>query len=443
MSSFGLPALAIHAPEQDDLLSKVGKISQLRSLLHAQQMQPLQTQLEQQKVQGGQIALKEQQDAAKDRQIYGQAFLESQGNSKKALDLATSRGASPEFLAQAKQAAMKADVEAADLVQKQGANALQQADLMKGAHDAVDNADPRSKPIIYQQQLAGLQQAGLDTSRMPPQYPGDQAFKFIGAAVVGHKQLVEDHLKNQQAAEAAQLQQQHAIDTQQKQLTLAGTSPTGVTAEQQAQLGAQQRGQNIQMRGQNMTDARDREKIQQVKTDKGTWSIQEDATGKPLMFNNKTGEVQAAPAGIAKAGTYQKQLGGAEESVQYAKEYLAGQNFTGPGDEALMEKFFDVAKPSSGFRMTQPQMDMLNHARDAYQGLLAKGKHLLSPNAPYFDDTQRAHIVNTMNDIITAKKKVRGGDTGGAPVTATGPNGHKIMLKGNQWVDAQTGAPIQ
>ena len=38
-------------------------------------------------------------------------------------------------------------------------------------------------------------------------------------------------------------------------------------------------------------------------------------------------------------------------------------------NEALIEKFFDMSKPSSGFRMTQPQIDMALHARSLLQGL--------------------------------------------------------------------------
>jgi hypothetical protein len=33
--------------------------------------------------------------------------------------------------------------------------------------------------------------------------------------------------------------------------------------------------------------------------------------------------------------------------------------------------------------------------------------------------------------------------TSGDGATATGPNGHKIVVKGGRWVDAQSGAPVQ
>lgn len=140
----------------------------------------------------------------------------------------------------------------------------------------------------------------------------------------------------------------------------------------------------------------------------GTWALDEDAQGKPIMFNSKTAETKAAPQNINKPGTYEKRFGPARDAVQYASDYMEGKNFTGPGDEALMEKFFEVAKPSTGFRMSQPQQNMLMETRDAYQGIVARGKHLLSPNAPYFDDTQRANIVKTMNDIVAAKEHAGG-----------------------------------
>lgn len=37
----------------------------------------------------------------------------------------------------------------------------------------------------------------------------------------------------------------------------------------------------------------------------------------------------------------------------------------------------------------------------------------------------------------------RGGRGGGAAAVAVGPNGHRIVVKGGRWVDAQTGAPVQ
>ena len=49
--------------------------------------------------------------------------------------------------------------------------------------------------------------------------------------------------------------------------------------------------------------------------------------------------------------------------MNYANDYLTNGRFTGSGDEALQEKFFELAKPSVGFRMTQPQIDLLQNSR--------------------------------------------------------------------------------
>jgi len=100
-----------------------------------------------------------------------------------------------------------------------------------------------------------------------------------------------------------------------------------------------------------------------------------------------------------------------EAALQYANDYMSTKQFTGPGDEALMEKFFELAKPSSGFRMTQAQIEMLQHARDLMGSLEAKAKHLFSPDSPWFSDTQRKQIVTTMNNLAKSREEVKPGST--------------------------------
>lgn len=145
----------------------------------------------------------------------------------------------------------------------------------------------------------------------------------------------------------------------------------------------------------------------------GTWSMQEGTDGKPVLFNSKTGATRAAPANIQPKGTAAK-IQPAHDALSYAEEYLKGGSFTGPSDEALMEKFFELAKPSTGFRMSQPQQNMLMQTRDLVQGATAKMKHAFTPDAPYFDDQQRKNIVQTMRDLAKAK----GISSGGAAASA-------------------------
>lgn len=114
-------------------------------------------------------------------------------------------------------------------------------------------------------------------------------------------------------------------------------------------------------------------------------------------------------------------------ATQYANDYLSGKQWTGPGDEALMEKFFEMAKPSSGFRMTQAQIEMLQRSRDLMGSITAKAKHAFTPEAPWFSDTQRQQIVKTMNDLAKSRETVKPGGAKGGPsagqVSVTDPQG--------------------
>jgi hypothetical protein len=181
-------------------MGQVARLLQLKSLLQnqqfQQQQQPLQIQQEQQ-------TLQEQQLALQSRKAIQKAYVEAQGDPDQTVKLAAQYGALPKDVLDMKSAFIKQQTEAADLVSKQGANAKVQADLVQGAHDAVDKAKPEERPQVYASQIAALQQQGVDVSKMPPQYPGDEQFKFIGAIVKGHGQQVEEALKAQQQQEAA------------------------------------------------------------------------------------------------------------------------------------------------------------------------------------------------------------------------------------------------
>lgn len=91
----------------------------------------------------------------------------------------------------------------------------------------------------------------------------------------------------------------------------------------------------------------------------------------------------------------------ASQSLAYAKDYLASGNYTGPGDEALLEKYFDLAKPSSGFRMTQQQIELLQQSR-SWMGS-AEGEAYHAEHGTWFSDEQRQQIVDTMTTLGQAK----------------------------------------
>jgi hypothetical protein len=147
------------------------------------------------------------------------------------------------------------------------------------------------------------------------------------------------------------------------------------------------------------------EKPPTVNVNQGAWAIEEDADGKPVEYNSKTGETRpVAPGGVQKAGTKAKGDAAkqpAKDAMNYAETYLQAPAHTGSGDEALQEKFFELAKPTTGFRMTQPQMDMLQNSRSWMGSLAAHIRH--ATTGTWFDDTQRKQIVDTMRDLAKAK----------------------------------------
>jgi hypothetical protein len=155
----------------------------------------------------------------------------------------------------------------------------------------------------------------------------------------------------------------------------------------------------------------------------GTWALDEDKNGKPILFNSKTGETKDAPD-VQKAGTAAKAQAAIDKvnepvdaAMNYANDYLTRGTYTGSGDEALQEKFFELAKPSVGFRMTQPQIDLLQNSRSWINSAAAHLRH--ATTGTWFSDTQRKEIVQTMKDLGAAKKK-SGGASQLAPSSKSG-----------------------
>lgn len=103
-------------------------------------------------------------------------------------------------------------------------------------------------------------------------------------------------------------------------------------------------------------------------------------------------------------------LADAKTSADYANNYIQSGKFTGPGDEALLEKYFDLAKPSTGFRMTQQQIELLQSSR-SWMGS-AEGEAYHAKTGTWFSAEQRQQIADTMNTLYQAKA----GPGGGGPI---------------------------
>lgn len=173
----------------------------------------------------------------------------------------------------------------------------------------------------------------------------------------------------------------------------------------------------------------------------GTLELREDAQGNPIYFNNKTGEITPATGDIFAPGSLQKRqdaqeklLGSARDSYNFARDYVAAKNHTASGDEAMMEKFFDLAKPSTGFRMTQPQQNMLLQGQSLWNQARASITHKLTPDAPYFSPQQRQQIMETMDNLAASKGLIiRDGTAALPPLTrgrgapAAAPTGTTVI----------------
>ena len=181
------------------------------------------------------------------------------------------------------------------------------------------------------------------------------------------------------------------------------TKPDKTPSENEQAIGDYLKGKNLADTPANRDKARDvlktRDRTPRQPTDREEW--QQDHPGEPIE-NYWTAKAGAGANAKAEAG---EEAGKAAQ--QYADDYMKSKKFTGAGDEALMEKYFELAKPSSGFRMTQPQIEMLRQSQDLMNSIVAKGKHLFTPEAPYFSETQREQIVDTMKNLESSRQEVK------------------------------------
>lgn len=207
MSSIPSAAAQLRPPEQQP-----GPMEQYGNLLRLQAMkgqianQPLQAEALQNQVHSGQLGIQlgqlqvqELQRQQASEQAIMDAYKQANGNLSQTLDIAAKSGnALPGDLIKLRQANLTMQSNALDLLNKQGAKAIQDADMYSGATDAVNKAPEADKPAVYQQQLQNLAAAGVDTSQVPPQYPGDQAFAQLHLGVQSHKAALAQALQTAQ-----------------------------------------------------------------------------------------------------------------------------------------------------------------------------------------------------------------------------------------------------
>lgn len=119
----------------------------------------------------------------------------------------------------------------------------------------------------------------------------------------------------------------------------------------------------------------------------GTWALEEDPTGKPVLFNSKTGDTKAAPEGMQKSGTGAKQnalglktyapaMDSAERLNVMAKNYEDATNPQHPDQQAMLSLLTNhlgmTAGLQKGMRINQAMITEAQKSQPWLQGLGAK-----------------------------------------------------------------------
>ena len=162
--------------------------------------------------------------------------------------------------------------------------------------------------------------------------------------------------------------------------------------------------------------------------EKNLWSVPQ-SDGSHKVVSLKAGDtIPDGAVSLSGQSTENSKAGAADAptvaALKFANDYLQSGAFTGPSDEALQDQFFQMAKPSTGFRMNQAQINQLHQMASWMDSWRGRAYHAI--NGTWFAPEQRRQIVQTMNDLATSK----GIDTGASGPQheggATPPAGAKI-----------------
>lgn len=138
-------------------------------------------------------------------------------------------------------------------------------------------------------------------------------------------------------------------------------------------------------------------------TPEGPHAIMVDPSGKVIDakpgMTIPTGAQTPSSVSSGNAATVKADKG-VTDDISFAQNYLNSGKFSGSSDEALLERFFDLTKPSTGFRMNKPQQDLLFDSRSWKDSASARFRHATS--GTWFSTEQRKQIIQTMMDVAAA-----------------------------------------
>ena len=245
-----LPALDVRPVQQPNVLGQYGQLLSLRSLMGQQQMQ-------QQGIQAGALENQQRQMDVQDQQnmrTLAPQFLKKDDSGKATgfdadgyYGALMGAGVSPQKIAAMQKAQndavlskAQAGKAALDLEDSKNDQAYQ---ILEGVRSQAKapNADPAAVQGAYQSAMPRLQQLGIDTSKYPPQYPGDAGLSSFEVGLGVHKQIIADAKTQADTAQAAAKAGQAQQETTNLQAALPKIQAESSVAPQMAQLGVTQR----------------------------------------------------------------------------------------------------------------------------------------------------------------------------------------------------------
>lgn len=155
--------------------------------------------------------------------------------------MVTANGGSGAAAIQAQQGLIAQKQNYLKMTDEQFAQEQKKADLMQGVHDQVTAAAPEDKQTVYSNGLQSLARAGVDVSKEPLQYPGDDVFAQHLAPIRLHSAIIADADKDRELTtkeQQQQTEQQKANQDQWQVEPTLGLRINKVTGEQQPISGA-------------------------------------------------------------------------------------------------------------------------------------------------------------------------------------------------------------
>lgn len=174
----------------------------------------------------------------------------------------------------------------------------------------------------------------------------------------------------------------------------------------------------------------------------GNFKVPADVTKRAALANNVNENSTAAEALLARRPDIVGAAGG---------RYTSVQNMMGSNDPDIAEmgvRMHNIALASNGAHglrsaeaVQQTENELFNNFKRGPQGITSALNATRGSMQTFLDDEKNFSTTGKRVGAPAGNGSAAP-SSGGFSKTATGPNGHKIGLKGGQWVDVQTGAPL-